>query len=78
MLLSEMQSATIRRLRGHPPTIRPAYQLLPLHVPEASGVIRRGLAEDEMEKVLAQQGALSGPILSRCRIRHFTDGVACA
>jgi len=43
---------------------------------EAGRVIRRGLAEDQVEKVLAKQGALSRPILARCRIRHFTDGVA--
>ena len=43
---------------------------------EAGRVIRRGLVEDEVERVLAKQGALSRPILARCRIRHFTDGVA--
>jgi hypothetical protein len=34
------------------------------------------IAEDDVEKVLAKQGAFSQPILARCRIRHFTDGVA--
>jgi hypothetical protein len=43
---------------------------------EEGQIIRRGFAEDQVEKVLAKQGALSRPILARCRIRHFTDGVA--
>jgi len=43
---------------------------------EAGQVIRRGLAQDDVEKVLARQGALSRPILAQRRIRHFTDGVA--
>lgn len=43
---------------------------------ENAKVIRLGFAADETEKVLARQGALSWPVLARCRIRHFTDGVA--
>ncbi|MBU6303748.1 MAG: hypothetical protein KGS60_19550 [Verrucomicrobia bacterium] len=36
----------------------------------------QGLPMKDTEEVLAQQGALSRPILAGCRIRHFTEGIA--